>query len=251
METPRRIFQTWKEKTVTKPVLKEWQDSWIKLNPTFEYVLWDDDDNRNFITTYFPEFLDIYNGYDREIKRADAIRYFYLYKIGGIYADLDFQCLKPFEDILSHMDKDGIEVMVGSLGQMDDTRYLLHDIPNAIMISRPNSDFWKFVIDALTAIGIQNDMSPELATGPCFLKTCLLYYCQKVNISTSIYKQDIFSNFTSNFSSKICITSPNVFYPINWGNKTHEEYRNIFISLEKAQQLFPASHAVTYWLHSW
>ena len=47
--------------------------------------------------TKFPEFLDLYDGYNSEIQRADAVRYFLLYEYGGVYADLDFESLQPLD----------------------------------------------------------------------------------------------------------------------------------------------------------
>ena len=37
-----------------------------------------------------PRRLDVFDGYDMPIKRADAVRYFYLYALGGAYIDTDF-----------------------------------------------------------------------------------------------------------------------------------------------------------------
>ena len=76
---PRRIFQTWKSKTDIPENMSYWQSTWRKHNPDYVYQLWDDEDNRNFIKEYYPWFLEKYDSYDVMIKRADAIRYFYLY----------------------------------------------------------------------------------------------------------------------------------------------------------------------------
>ena len=75
MEIPRRIFQTWKSHTIENPVLLSWQNSWKTLNPTFQYELWDDDDNRAFVKENFPDFLTVYDSYTKTIHRVDAIRY--------------------------------------------------------------------------------------------------------------------------------------------------------------------------------
>ena len=41
---------------------------------------------------------EIYDNYDVNIKRVDAVRYFYLYHFGGLYVDLDFECIKNIPD---------------------------------------------------------------------------------------------------------------------------------------------------------
>lgn len=250
-EIPKRIFQTWKEKEVRNPALKSWQESWKIRNPGYFYELWDDSDNREFIKTHYPHFLEIFDGYDRPIKRADAIRYFYLYHYGGIYADLDFECLKNFDPLLSIQNK--TDIILGTLGNMDNDKYRMHAIPNALMISKKGSDFFKLVIDTLISIGNVNDLAPEIATGPVLLFVCYVYYKTRnknLNLLLSLYGKDIFENAHPSFSSKIFIVEPKILYPINWDNSTHKEYYEK-LNTESAEEIFKESYAITYWMHSW
>jgi mannosyltransferase OCH1-like enzyme len=92
------IFQTWK----TTEVPEKWkkaQESIITMNKEYEYKLFTDEDNRNFIKSHFPFFLETYDKFEYNIQRADAIRYCILYIHGGIYLDLDYQCNKSFDEI--------------------------------------------------------------------------------------------------------------------------------------------------------
>ena len=41
-----------------------WHKSWIKHNKDFNMILWDDNDNREFIEKYYPWFLDTYDNTD-------------------------------------------------------------------------------------------------------------------------------------------------------------------------------------------
>ena len=251
MTIPKKIFQTWKNKTIEHKVLKQWQESWVKHNPDYEYIMWDDNDNRHFISTQFPEFLSIYDGYDYNIKRVDAVRYFYLYQYGGIYADLDFECLKSFDDLIN---PDDSELIFGSLGAMDTEKYYLHDIPNAIMMSKPKNLFLKFILNVLQNVGNKSGLCPEVATGPIFLRLCIeCYFYNQYNkeFIINLYGKDIFENIDKNEDVKIKILEPNVLYPINWDNREHIKYRTSHLSNEQAIQLFPSSYAVTYWMHSW
>ena len=248
---PKKIFQTWKEKEISNEVLKTWKQSWIEKNPTYEYVLWDDADNREFIKEHFPSFLSIYDSYDKNIKRVDAVRYFYLYKYGGIYADLDFICLKPFDVVLETQ----ADVLFGKLGEMDTPKYVLHNIPNAIMIAKPNSDFFKFVISVLQNIGNVSDLDVEVATGPIFLKFCIDHYLTKSKENNpyveAVYGRNAFDVENVQFDSVIGFAEPEVFYPINWDNKKHDVYRSKLSSNSELEQMFPNSYALTYWMHSW
>jgi mannosyltransferase OCH1-like enzyme len=34
--------------------------------------------------------------------RADSARYMYMYKYGGLYADLDMECLRPMDELFGN-----------------------------------------------------------------------------------------------------------------------------------------------------
>src|SRR5256885_2573686 len=90
-----QIFQTWKSRTALPDNFAYWRSTIIQNNPDFAFTLWDDNDNRNFIASYFPWFLPVYDKLPSEIYRVDCVRYFYLYVHGGFYIDLDTEGLKP------------------------------------------------------------------------------------------------------------------------------------------------------------
>jgi mannosyltransferase OCH1-like enzyme len=255
---PKKIFQTWKQKTIEDKTLQSWQQSWIDLNKNYEYELWDDAENRRFIETNYPDFLSIYDGYNVNIKRVDAVRYFYLLKNGGIYADLDFICLRPFDSLLENIDSD---VILGTMGEgeiVESKKELnfLHNIPNAIMIAKPNSDFFSFVTNMLYYTWKNPNLGPEATTGPIFLKVCLLSYTSKVwpDFANFLYNANILEEIQHKFSfaSKILIAPPAVFYPLNWNNeKLMQKRSEIFKNVDSLKLQFPFSFAVTFWMHSW
>lgn len=118
---------------------KNWitcQESWKKHFPDFEYKMWTDEDNYNLIKTDYNWFLDMYNKYDKNIHRVDIIRYFILDKYGGIYADMDYMCLKNF---YNELPQDKISI---SESPYKHNEYL----QNALMCSPKNHSFWIKVI---------------------------------------------------------------------------------------------------------
>lgn len=227
----KRIFQTWKSKIDITDNFRYWQKTWKDNNPDYIYELWDDDDNRNFIKENYSWFLEKYDSYDRNIKRADAVRYFYLYHYGGIYADMDFECLKNFDDIINLGDR--FDLIFGKMKTNEQEHE--HNIPNAIMISKPKQDFWLTVFDKL--MNTDSFLEPEESTGPVLLKKAIEEY--KGN-------------------NKILLLKSFIFYPIDWTNeKDLEQLRNPVIFEKKllnsnqVKKLFPKSYAVTYWAHTW
>ena len=61
---------------------------------------WSDKDNRALVESEFPDFLPTYDGYEHNIQRADAVRYMIMHKFGGVYADLDFESVRPLDELL-------------------------------------------------------------------------------------------------------------------------------------------------------
>ena len=91
---PKIIWQTMKTNEV--PVfMKSYADSWIELNPEYEYRFCDDDDIINFLKTNFPEYLESYKSLKYGASKADLWRYLIIYKYGGVYADIDCMCINP------------------------------------------------------------------------------------------------------------------------------------------------------------
>ena len=168
-QVPHIVHQTWKDREV-QSVFEPRIASWIKKNPDWEYRFWTDADNRELIATKYPGSLAMFDGYHSNIQRADAIRYFILYEYGGMYADLDFEALRPLGQLLESSEMADVGVILGQEPYAHSR--VLYDQPrmlcNAIMISCPRHPFWAAVINELHVrydAGIQT----VRATGPRML----------------------------------------------------------------------------------
>src|SRR5450432_3003830 len=76
---PKIIWQTMKTNRV--PVfMKNYADTWIKLNPEYEYRFHDDDDIIDFIKNNFPDYLEGYKKIKYGASKADLWRYLIMYK---------------------------------------------------------------------------------------------------------------------------------------------------------------------------
>ena len=96
---PLNIFQTWHTKQLPPMMLKNTE--FIKQsNPAFNYMLFDDNDCREFIKNNFK--VDVLNAFDTLIPgayKADLWRYCVLYIIGGIYIDIKYIPINGFKFI--------------------------------------------------------------------------------------------------------------------------------------------------------
>lgn len=144
LRIPRIIHQTWKTKDVPSP-LDQLPQTWKEYLPNWEYILWTDEMNREFVCKHFPDFLEKYDTYPCNIQRADAIRYLLLKVYGGLYVDMDFECLENIEFLL-----EGSDFIVGKEPDWHAKRFgFEYIICNAFMASTPDNDFINFVCQRL------------------------------------------------------------------------------------------------------
>lgn len=247
---PKNIFQTWKSKTSMPDNMTYWHKSWIKNNKDFNMILWDDNDNREFIEKYYPWFLDTYDNYPQTIMRVDAVRYFFLYTYGGIYADLDFECLKSLNPLLN--DHNDVDIILGKMDATENSTE--HDIPNAIMISKPNQLFWVYVFNELMKNSKIPNKQVEFYTGPVMLKNAYLKFTSKTHQEEI---NDMISQYNLNCTddSKIQIMESDVLYPLSWS--TEQDDRVKFLNTEynelteHVKTKYPNAYTITYWTHTW
>jgi len=94
---PKRIHQIWVGKNEPPALFAFCQASIKKYHPDWEYKLWRDEDiDRLYLIN--KRFYDSAQNYG---ERSDLARYEILYRFGGVYLDVDFECIKPL-DILHH-----------------------------------------------------------------------------------------------------------------------------------------------------
>lgn len=211
---PKILHQTWKTKFLPDKYV-EWSNTFKELNPDWSYKLWTDKENREFIRDNYPWFLKTYDGYDKHIKRVDAIRYFLLYHYGGVYADLDFACLKNLDPLIENSD----DAIFG---------YQLHDkeshsaVANAFMATPPRHFLFEIMIHSLES----TKKKPVLdATGPCFLTSNINRYMQKWN--------------------DIKIIDMPYIYTHEWDDKFACR------TIDECKSRHPTAYTTTFWTASW
>lgn len=255
---PKIIFQTWKSRTDIPDNYRYWRQTFAAMNPDHVVILWDDDDNRAFIASQFAWFLPVYNAYPSEIFRADAVRYFFMFQHGGLYADMDTECLQPIDDTVA----DGHIILC----RMGIDKAFQHSIPNAVMASRPGQIFWLYVIRMMMEAAEQAQRSgrwgPEALTGPVLLKRAYDAFSKLDTAGAWAAVRTIRAKLKPEQQramthGSITLLQPNAWYPLDWTNPMHKLLRGQLIRKRQllpsdvASALFPRSAVVTYWSHSW
>lgn len=135
---PKIIHQTWKNNTIPENT-RRYVDTLRTLHPEWEYKLWIDEENAHFVKTYYPQFIEAYENFPKNIMRADIIRYLILHKHGGLYLDLDYEMLKRF-DLVHHE-----LVLPYNRNKANGDK---HDaIGNCILASVRDHQFWSLVME--------------------------------------------------------------------------------------------------------
>lgn len=107
---PHYIHQTWKTTEIPLEFLR-CVDSWKELNPGWQHVLWTDATMEAFVEKNFPEIHPLYLSYPNNIFRADLFRLLVLYEVGGVYADLDMECVKSLDHLFKTHAKESALVL--------------------------------------------------------------------------------------------------------------------------------------------
>jgi len=99
-QIPQIIHQVYEDMNGPSQALLQISQSWKRFHPNWEYRFWNRESIDVFLKSDFPDFLPIYQNYPYDIQRWDAIRYLILYRYGGLYADMDYECLAPLDLLL-------------------------------------------------------------------------------------------------------------------------------------------------------
>jgi mannosyltransferase OCH1-like enzyme len=151
---PKIIHQTApKDDSKWHHIWKECQNTWFEHFEDFEYKMWTDEDIQNLIQYRFKNFYPIWKAYPENIHRIDAVRYFILYEYGGIYVDMDYECVQNFYDLLPHGKASIAESAIPN-----------EEFQNALMASPPKHPFWHYVLNEIIAYQHVDDVLD--ATGP-------------------------------------------------------------------------------------
>ena len=166
---PFIINQTWHSRTLP-PKMTDCVERLKKDNPEFEHHLYDDADCRAFISENFDgSVVEAYDSLIPGAFKADLWRYCVLYKNGGIYLDIKFQCEPGFS--LKELTKDDetfiLDRPYGDLSLPTDVNLALLNSPTFYdMLHEQTSNTWKN-----KQIGLYNAVMASYPNNP------VLYEC--------------------------------------------------------------------------
>lgn len=203
---PHKIHQIWLGSKLPD-AYRKFTDSWQKYHPTWEYKLWTDDDVKEFGLQNEKFYYQSKNFG----QKSDILRYEILNRFGGLYVDTDFECLKPFNDLMYLNFFTGL----GYSREFELYPALICCVPNHLVVQR--------CINDMTRLGVGSWQEIFNTTGSFYFTKCFL--------------KEI------NEDAKGIVAFPmGFFYP--WSNNVRKE-------LKPYNYVMPYSYALHHWAISW
>lgn len=169
--------------------MKYYRDSWKIHNPTWYHFEWNKEMCKNLVSRFFTEHSELFEKYEYEIQKCDAIRYLILYRYGGLYADMDYFCNQPFDNALKKYKNDIYLVQSpnGTIFQDND------HISNSLMYSRPKHPFWKTLMIEMerrinTPIYYTKHLKVMFTTGPGIVNRVYSKYKYRYKVKSLPYE---------------------------------------------------------------
>lgn len=149
VKIPKIIHQINADREDLSELLFAAAETWKEYHPGWEYRLWNKADVDQFLKTYYPDFIPVYESYLYDIQRSYVLRYLILYTFGGLYVDMDCECVEPVDLLIC-----GSACFVGMELQTESMYYNKQIIlGNYFMGCIPGYDYFKSIIDDITING--------------------------------------------------------------------------------------------------
>lgn len=208
---PKIIHQIWLGSPFPKKY-EAWQKTWLDNHPDWQYKLWTDKDVEAFK-------LENKKVYDKAInygEKSDIARYEILYRIGGLYIDTDFECLKPF-DVLHHC--------CNFYAGLDEAPAAIF---NGLIASIPGHPILKACIENLKRADGEGDTTQAI-----------------VKRSGPLYFTKIVTKNLAQYNDFVVLMPTTFFYPWPWFKRFQNSPEQI------ATWVRPESMAIHHWEVSW
>lgn len=157
---PKKIIQTAESNNMSTACYTAVQ-TFIELNPEYEYIMYDKYDRIDFIKNNFNK--NVSDAYDKLIPgayKADLFRYCVLYVNGGCYFDIKLILRTPLREIITPLD----DIIL----TQDCTE---HAYSNAVIFAKPKHPLMLQIINQIVKNTTNNyyGTCPLCPTGPCLL----------------------------------------------------------------------------------
>jgi len=92
---PKHIHQIWIGGPLPE-VFKKYIDTWKQMHPDWGYTLWTDENVRELFPLHNQSYYDESEGMG---VKSDLLKWEIIYRFGGVYVDVDYECLQPLDEL--------------------------------------------------------------------------------------------------------------------------------------------------------
>lgn len=213
---PKLIHFIWVGNQNLPTYFQKFIENWKSVYQDYKFFIWDDDkiSKENLV----PEFLksEFFNNNFKAAYKADILRYLIINKYGGLYFDVDFECIKRIPDtflnfkFLGGIQNNG-EIAIGFFASVPNNELL-----NKVIELIPES------VESAKINGFYRSDCIHKITGPEFFN----------RIAKKYFNKDDYFFFTKEY-----------FYPY-WFDEPHRKNENFEVTS-------PISYSVHHWESSW
>ncbi len=215
---PKKIHQIWLGPRPLPECYKVMVATWQQKHPDWEYKMWGNED----IKSLRLDCQALFNRLTNWGAKSDILRYEILYQYGGVYVDVDIDCMKPF-DVLHHTSR----LYVGLEGAT---------ICNALIGAVPGHPLLRACLDELKKIAnaaiLDNPRNVCRITGPDFFTRMFLVHVQ--------HDSDRIIAYPCNFFYPFPFTGARRFWA---GGSPRDRVMRRYVR--------PETFAIHYWSGSW
>ena len=99
---PKIIHQIWFQGQKELPAKYiPFQQGWKDIHNEFKYILWDESKIASLLYKKYPWYYQIWSSLPYMIQKIDSAKMFILHEYGGVYADMDMECIMSIEPLLT------------------------------------------------------------------------------------------------------------------------------------------------------
>lgn len=95
---PLLIHQIWLGSAKRPEICDQFAETWRTRHPQWEYRLWTDKDAA-VILQHHPGLLQAFEAASNPAEKSDILRLVIVLEQGGLYVDMDFECLRPLDEL--------------------------------------------------------------------------------------------------------------------------------------------------------
>ncbi len=223
-----------------------WIKSWIKNHPTWEYWFWTPREVRQLLKKEYPDFLQMYDEYPSILNKSDVMRYFVLYKYGGVYMDLDMESLRPMDNWTYKYPCFASEEPYEHAFLVKHKRHI--DVTTSFLACKAKHPFFKLLISQLPKIS-EIKLTP-ISTGSDLLQSGYEIFHKMTKEQNVLYKDDHISVINSGYF----FPTHNPAYNFTGVCNSHifrTEYQNWICKYLKKRNFVNEPRTISYGVNHW